>query len=99
MFGVRSKNDNKDSYLSIGYAGVAFIIMLLINGLVRLVWGFIRIFELCSDDLKSREQQIQSEEDIGPLQYLNFVRNIQNNEMFTTDRNNDRRPSIDIKVR
>jgi hypothetical protein len=60
MFGLRSNSDNKDSYLSTGYACIAFIIMLLINGLMRLVWGFIRIFELCSEDLKSRDQQIQS---------------------------------------
>lgn len=42
-----SSNASKESYLSIGYACCAFIIMMFINGLLRVVWGFIRSFEFC----------------------------------------------------
>lgn len=59
MYGVRS-DAGKDSYLSIGYACCAFIIMMFINALVRLVWGFVRKFEICADDVKGRDQEIKS---------------------------------------
>jgi hypothetical protein len=43
MYGSRTLT-NKFKYLSIGYACCAFIIFLFINGFIRLVWGFVRIF-------------------------------------------------------
>ena len=41
MYGVRSFA-NKITYLNIGYAACAFIIIMFINALVRLAWGLIR---------------------------------------------------------
>lgn len=55
MYGLRSYA-NKDSYMSVGYACCAFIIMLFVNALTRLVWGFVRIFENCFEEIKSKEQ-------------------------------------------
>lgn len=93
MYGIRGYA-SKDSYLSTGYAACAFIIMLLVNGLIRLIWGFVRIFEVCFEDMKTKDQQIQSEDDIGPLKYLDFYRANANNDVFQTDRRNNRSPSI-----
>ena len=42
MYAVRSSPSNKAVYLNIGYACCAFIIIMFINALVRLAWGFIR---------------------------------------------------------
>lgn len=94
MYGIRTYA-SKESYLSTGYAACAFIIMLLVNGLIRLIWGFVRIFEVCFEDMKTRDQQIQSEDEVGPLKYLDFIRaNATNNDVFNTDRRNNRSPSI-----
>lgn len=99
MYATRSTAD-KDSYISTGYAACVFIIFLFINGLMRVVWGFIRIFEVCMEDVKSRAQEIKSEDDIGPLKYLDLYRANQNqtSNVFPTDRKPNRNPSIEIKM-
>lgn len=67
---------------------------------MRVVWGFIRIFEVCMEDVKSRAQEIKSEDDIGPLKYLDLYRANQNqtSNVFPTDRKPNRNPSIEIKM-
>lgn len=57
MYGTRSYA-KKDSYMSTGYACCAFIIIMFINALVRLVWGFVRNFEVCYEDMKGKAQEI-----------------------------------------
>ena len=49
MFATRNNADT-ESYLSIGYAATSFVILLLVNGLVRLGWGMITFIETCIDD-------------------------------------------------
>jgi hypothetical protein len=98
MYGTRT-TAGKEAYLSTGYAACAFIIMLFMNGFVRLVWGFIRIFELCLEDVKSKDQQIESEDNIAPLKYMELKRANTNQELFTTERKYNRNPSIEIKVK
>ena len=33
--------------MGVGYTICAFVIMLLLNGLIRLVWGFIKLLQYC----------------------------------------------------
>ena len=33
--------------MGVGYAICAFVIILLLNGLIRLVWGFIKLLQYC----------------------------------------------------
>ena len=46
MYAVRDKASTYD-YMHIGYACCAFVILLLLNGLVRLAIGFAKIVEGC----------------------------------------------------
>ncbi len=57
-YAVRDKASNT-SYLGLGYFCCAIVALLLLNGLVRLVWGFIRIIEGCFS--KSKEMKLQVE--------------------------------------
>ena len=57
-YAVRDKASNT-SYLGLGYFCCAIVIVLLLNGLVRLVWGFIKIVEGCFS--KSKEMKLQVE--------------------------------------
>ena len=50
MYATRNTADTP-TYLNIGYAATAFVIMLLVNGLVRLAWGMVSFFEVCIDDV------------------------------------------------
>lgn len=56
MYAVRDKASNY-SYLGLGYFCCAIVVALLVNGLVRLVWGFIKIVEACFS--KSKEMKLQ----------------------------------------
>lgn len=96
MYGVRSYA-SKEVYLSVGYACCAFIIMMFINGLVRLVWGFVRSFEVCYEDVSSRDQEIKTEEDLDPLKFQDIYRanNFATLPADTPKQNNTRRPSIE----
>jgi hypothetical protein len=57
-YAVRDKASNT-SYLGLGYFCCAIVIVLLLNGLLRLVWGFIKIVEGCFS--KSKEMKLQVE--------------------------------------
>jgi hypothetical protein len=57
-YAARGKASN-NSYLGLGYFCCAIVIVLLLNGLVRLVWGFIKILEGCFS--KSKEMKLQVE--------------------------------------
>jgi hypothetical protein len=57
-YAVRDKASNS-SYLGLGYVCSAIVVALLLNGLVRLVWGFIKIVEGCFS--KSKEMKLQVE--------------------------------------
>ena len=46
---ARRTLDSRENYFSIGYAASAFVILLLINGLVRVGWSLIRYLEICYD--------------------------------------------------
>jgi hypothetical protein len=56
MYAVRDKASNY-SYLGLGYFCCAIVVALLANGLVRLVWGFIKIVEACFS--RSKEMKLQ----------------------------------------
>ena len=55
MYGTRSKAST-ESYLSTGYAAIAFVIILLIIGLIRLGWGIVSVLEICIEDYHKDEQ-------------------------------------------
>lgn len=57
-YAVRDKASN-NAYLGLGYFCCAIVVVLLLNGLVRLVWGFIKIVEGCFS--KSKEMKLQVE--------------------------------------
>jgi hypothetical protein len=95
MYGIR-EHGTKESYLATGYACCAFIIIMFINGLMRVVWGAVRIFELGSENIKGRDQQVQSEDDIGPLQQIGLLRANTTNDLLSSERRNLRNPSIQI---
>jgi hypothetical protein len=58
MYAVRS-NASNHAYMGLGYFCCAIVICLVVNGLVRLVWGFIKIVEGCFS--KSKEMKLQVE--------------------------------------
>jgi hypothetical protein len=94
MYARRTTAD-KGSHMSTGYAFSAFVVMMLINALVRLVWGFIRQFEKCYEEIKGRDQEIKTEEDIDPLKFLDLYRaNANNDGLPSNNRGGARRPSI-----
>ena len=66
MYGTRSAASTA-SYFSTGYAACAFALLLLINGLVRLGWGVIKAFEVCSEDMNMEEHAIKSEVENRPF--------------------------------
>lgn len=43
------------------------VALLLFNGLVRLTWNLIYIFEGCYDDIKSEDVKVESVEENTPL--------------------------------
>lgn len=71
MFGRRSLAD-KVEYFSIGYAACAFVILLLINGLIRVAWTLIRYFEVLYEDVQASINKVESENNENPC---NEVRN------------------------
>ena len=66
MYGTRSAASTA-TYFSTGYAACAFVVLLLINGLVRLGWGIIKAFEVCSEDMNMEEHGIKSEVENRPF--------------------------------
>ena len=59
--------DDSDTYLDVGYACCAFIALLLFNGLIRLAWTLVEIFEECYDDIKAEAVRVESVEENSPL--------------------------------
>ena len=69
MYGQRDSADT-ETYFGTGYAACVFVILLLVNGLIRLGWGMISTVEGCIDDVHKDEQAIKSEDDVKPLAAL-----------------------------
>lgn len=46
LVGIRNSGSSS-AYMGVGYVICAFVILLLLNGLLRLVWGAFRFFEYC----------------------------------------------------
>ena len=46
LFGIRNSADS-GTYMGIGYTICAFVILLLLNGLFRLIWGILKILQYC----------------------------------------------------
>ena len=56
-----------DTYLALGYICCVVVALLLFNGLIRLTWNLIYIFEGCYDDIKSEDVKVESVEENAPL--------------------------------
>ena len=90
---ARRSLDDKRAYFSIGYAACAFVVLLLINGLIRVGWTIIRYLEICYDDVQSEMVKIESDDNDIPI---NEVRNMNpQTTRLLIDRNNERKPSIE----
>lgn len=60
MVGVRSKGSSS-AYMGLGYTVCAFVILLLLNGLVRLVWGVLKIVQYCYLEREANYLSIEKE--------------------------------------
>ena len=67
MVGIRSKGSSS-AYMGLGYAVCAFAILLLLNGLVRLVWGVLKILQFCYLEREANYLSVEKDiEDDPPL--------------------------------
>lgn len=55
---ARRSLETTGAYFGIGYAACAFVILLLINGLIRLAWCLVKNIEICYDDIRSENVKI-----------------------------------------
>lgn len=60
LFGQRN-GSTSDAYMGIGYAVCVLVILLLVNGLLRLLWGFLKLAQQCHLERESFEQSVEKE--------------------------------------
>jgi hypothetical protein len=60
LFGQRS-GTSSSSYMGIGYAICVVVILLLLNGLLRLFWGFMKQAQHCYLERETLEQSIEKQ--------------------------------------